>query len=879
MKSTLFLIFSLPFLVFNAYAQEKTYSAKRIQNPPRIDGLFDDEAWQEKDWGGDFIQFQPENGKAPSQKTEFVVTYDDDNIYVALKAYDTESDKIERRLTRRDGFEGDLLGVSFDSYFDQRTSFNFIVNAAGVKSDGIFTGDSSDDEDDTWDPIWDVKTKIHGDGWNAEMKIPLSQLRFGEKQQQVWGFNVMRNLFRKDEWNLWQNIPLDASGWVSLYGKLDGIDNIKPKKQLEIAPFIVGKTEFYEEEEGNPFADGNDWGMDAGVDGKIGLTNDLILDFAINPDFGQVEADPSEVNLSAFESYFQEKRPFFIEGNNITNFQMTPGNSPWSSDNLFYSRRIGKNPSYYPDLADEEYVDMPDNARILGAFKVTGKTKNGWSVGIIESLTNEEKALIDNKGTRRKETVEPFTNYFVSRLSKDINKGNTIIGGMFTSTNRSIKSEHLEFLPSSAISGGIDFTQYFKDRKYILSLHLVASQLRGSKEAIWEQQHSSIRYFQRPDADYLTLDPEATTLSGTGGNILFQKNANTGFRYMFNTTWRSPGLELNDVGFLRRGNTIFQFLWAGYSIDKPFSIFRSVSFNANQWSGWDFGANNLFNGGNISMSTEFKNFWSFGMGINREGESRSNTFLRGGPSFFSPGNWNVFARVGTNSRKKLRMFGGMFLNFEDHNASKSIGIFGDIIYRPSDRLSFSVEPELSVYKTKLQYVTEEEFEDEPRYIFGDMDQKTFSVTLRLDYNITPDLTIQYYGSPFVSGGLYSAYKRITDPKANDFSNRYHAFHNNEISYFPTDELYYIDEQASGSMDYSFEKPDFNFRQFQSNLVLRWEYVPGSVLYAVWSQGRTDVVSDGEFDFTNDVKSLFKVTPRDIFLIKLSYRFRAEQWFK
>ncbi|MEN8121232.1 MAG: DUF5916 domain-containing protein [Bacteroidota bacterium] len=861
------------------FAQNKTYTTKKVNpHPPKIDGVFDDEAWKKVDWENNFTQYQPNEGEAPSQKTSFKILYDDNNIYVAIKAFDNEPAKIERRMTRRDGWEGDKVGIQLDTYFDKRTAFVFIANAAGVKNDAIMTNDG-DDFDFSWDPIWEVKTGIDAEGWTAEMKIPLSQLRFGKKEEQTWGMQVVRDYFRESEFSIWKFIPQDASGWISQYGELHGIKDIKPQKQIEIAPYLMASYGNYEKEEGNPFATGNDYKFNAGLDGKIGITNDLILDFTINPDFGQVEADPSEVNLSAFETFFEERRPFFIEGKNITDFAITPGNSQWSQDNLFYSRRIGRRPHGSPDLSDGEYADIPENTKILGAVKLTGKTQNGWSVGIIESVTNKEYADIDyNGGERRKEIVEPLSNFFIGRVQKDINKGNTIIGGMFTTTNRKLEGDNLNFLPTNAITGGLDFKQYFKDRKYYMDLKLVASQVNGSEEAILEQQTSSRRYFQRPDADYLNIDSNLTSLSGTGGNLSFGKQSNSGFRFAFNATWRTPGIELNNVGYMRQANSIFQYIWAGYSFTKPFSIFRRININMNQWSGFDFGGLNLFNGGNISTWFQFKNLWSISSGYNVQLDGISNTELRGGPSMKEPGNRNVFLQIRTNRTKKLHSSFGFSHNKGNYQSYKSDRYWVDLTYRPVNNLSVTFEPGYSKRFSELQYVTESEFNSDPRYIMSNLDQETFDLTLRIDFNLTPDLTIQFYGSPFVSAGDYSEFKRVTDPKANEYSNRFNNYSSSEISYNPEgDGLYMIDESGDGNTDYSFDDPDFNFKQFRSNLVLRWEYIPGSVIYAVWSQGRTGYDTYGGFKYFDDMGDLFTVPPHNIFLVKISHRFRAERW--
>ena len=352
--SALVFVFSLCYFL-PALAQQKTYETKKVNSSaPVIDGAFDDEIWNSVEWEGDFVQREPYEGELPSQKTFFKILYDDNNLYVAIKAEDSVPDKIEKRLTRRDEFEGDWVAIGIDSYYDKLTAFSFAVNAAGVKNDLIVTNE--DMMDDTWDPVWYVKTTIDSEGWNAEMKIPYTQLRFADKKEHVWGLQVMRQLFRKEEFSAWKHVPVESSRWVSMFGELHGINNIKPRKEVEIIPYVMGNVERFEEEEGNPFATGKKFGYSAGVDGKIAVTNDLTLNFTVNPDFGQVEADPSEVNLTAFETFFPEKRPFFIEGSNIFNYSITNGGGPMSQDNLFYSRRIGRRPHHDPDLEDNEYA-------------------------------------------------------------------------------------------------------------------------------------------------------------------------------------------------------------------------------------------------------------------------------------------------------------------------------------------------------------------------------------------------------------------------------------------------------------------------------------------------------------------------------------------
>jgi len=866
------ILLSLQFANANSPVRKVYVTSNINPHPPVIDGKLDDPVWAKVPWAGDFIQRDPYEGKEPTQATAFKILYDEGNIYVAIKAYDNEPDKIERRMSRRDDLEGDWIEVQLDSYFDHRTAFCFMVNAAGVKGDLVIS-DDGDDRDDTWDPIWYVKADTDEQGWSAEMRIPLSQLRFGKKPDQIWGLQVSRRLHRKQETSNWQLIPQKKSGWVSRFGELQGIRGIMAQRQVELTPYTVGKTQRFEPEEGNPFATGSLSDLYGGVDGKIGLSSDLTLDFTINPDFGQVEADPSVVNLTAFETYYTEKRPFFIEGRNILSFQIMGGDGGFSKDNLFYSRRIGRSPQYDPDTEDEEYLDMPENTTIFGAFKITGKTKNGISVGIIDGIAAKENAQISYLEQRRDQVVEPVTNYFGFRLQKDYNEGNTIFGGMITATNRSIKNEELNFLHDAAYTGGFDFIHRWKKKIYYFSIKTVFSHVKGSKEAILKTQESSARYFQRPDTDHVWVDPDRTSLSGHGGTLNFGKGGNSGFRFSGGVTWRSPGLELNDMGYLRRADTILQWIWANYRISKPFSIFRQISFNFNEWMGWDFGGEQMFKGGNTGMWGELKNYWNFSLGMNRQVEGLSTSSLRGGPALRYPGGWNGWLFINSDSRKKLRYSVGTFFFYGDHDVSRMNGFEIGATFRPTKALSLSISPSYQFSMDELQYVNTLDLATGEKYIFARIEQKTMGLTCRLNLSLTPDLSIQFYGQPFISAGEYSEFKPITDSRAEKYEDRFHIFTENEIDYYPDTEEYNVDENLDGVVDYTFENPDFNFLQFRMNLVVRWEYIPGSSLYLVWSQGRTEDFSVGDFSFRKGMRDLFSLHPHNVFLIKFSYCFQ------
>jgi hypothetical protein len=458
------------------YLPKKQCQAFRIEQPPVINGDLDDPAWQFGTWEGDFTQFEPYADRPPSQPTEFKVAFDDMNLYLAIRALDSAPDSIVSRMGRRDNDDGDMVFVVFDSYHDLRTGFCFGVSAAGVRFDQIFSNNGQN-EDPSWDPIWQAKSKIHDWGWAAEMKIPFTQLRFKKNSAGVWGFDVARQIFRHREMSLWHPIPRNAPGMIHAMGELSGLQEIEPRRQFDLTPYGVISQNSYEPETGNPYATGSDQKLNFGLDGKVGVTNNLTLDFTINPDFGQVEADPSEVNLTAFESYFREKRPFFIEGNSITSFNVGLGDGDVGNDNLFYSRRIGRRPQGSLATGDGEYVMMPRFTPILGAAKLTGKTENGLSIGVLEAVTAETFARIDRNDTERRETVEPLTNYSLARLQKDFNKGNTIIGAAATNVARRLDGTLIDEMHHTATTGGLDITQYFSDRNYLLNARFTSVML------------------------------------------------------------------------------------------------------------------------------------------------------------------------------------------------------------------------------------------------------------------------------------------------------------------------------------------------------------------------------------------------------------------
>ncbi|MEM9673122.1 MAG: DUF5916 domain-containing protein [Bacteroidota bacterium] len=856
---------------------KKIYTTAAITNYliPEVDGKLDEAVWYQDEnstWATDFIQRMPNENTTPSEQTSFKIVYDSKYLYIGIRCYDATPDQINSRMSRRDGFNGDWVEVVFDSYHDLRSAFSFTVSAAGVKSDKSISLNGAK-EDLAWNPIWYTKSDVNQHGWTTEMKIPLSQLRFGDSPQQVWGLQVQRRLLRKEELSTWQRVPLNAPGWVSEFGELHGLINLKPQQQLEIQPFAVGSVQTFEKEPLNPYRNENITSMNFGLDGKVGVTNDLTLDFTVNPDFGQVEADPAAIALDGFQLFFEEQRPFFVENKNIFDYRFSAPiiGGIYSSDNLFYSRRIGRSPQAHVSPLPGEYVSANQQTTILGAVKFSGKTNKGLSVGVLESVTAPEYAEISGDEGVRRQLIEPTTNYFVGRVQQDFNHRNTFIGGIFTAVNRD-NNEYTNFLHESAYTGGVDIMHQWKDRTWYLSANLVMSHVKGSRKAILRTQTSIPHLFQREDASYATLDSTRTSLTGTGGDIKFGKAGNGHVQFESGLTWRSPGLELNDIGFMREAGVIQHYFGITYSSINSFGAFRNASVGYKHWINGDFDGNLNYIDWDIELNATFKNNWSATFGVFSQPHNYSNSLLQGGPRIQLAKQYGTWWGVTSDTRKKLfasysgwtKMGGsGSYYLLEN-----SIGL----TYQPVDRLSVSLRPKYTTINHRLQYNETQQYQGEPRYITSMLDQRTFSLPLRFNLVINANLAIQYYSEPFITTGKYRNFSYVAYTLSSIENDQLHFFTADQLSKDAISGDIEVDENRDGASDYHVSNPDFSFAQFRSNLVLRYEYRPGSEIFLVWSQG----VSDRGMPRNNLTEGLkeqvFRKTLDNTFLIKMTYRF-------
>ena len=841
-----------------------------------IDGTMDEAAWDAVEWTSDYVEFEPDVGTAPTEQTKMKIVYDDKNLYVAFKCYQADPSTIEKRMGRRDDFPGDWVEINIDSYNDDRTGFSFTASVSGVKGDEFISNNGN--FDDSWNPIWYLSTAVDADGWTAEIRIPLSQLRFGNNEEQVWGIQSTRRYFNNEERSVWQPLPANPPGWVSEFGELRGIKGIKPQKQLEIQPYTVGQLDTFEQEPGNPFRDGSDANLAVGLDAKIGITNDLTLDLTVNPDFGQVDADPGAIALDGFEIFFQERRPFFVENKNVFDFRVGGG-----ADNIFFSRRIGRTPQGFTtaDGAKGEFEDFPNNTTILGAAKFSGKTKGGLSIGALQSITAKEYADIEldtrqdvldgleQRGEKREELVEPFTSYSVVRLQQDFNDNNSYVGGIATYTKRNLEG-NLDFLRESAFTGGIDARHNWKDRKYYATGKFTFSNVKGSEEAIQLTQTSLTHLFQRVDASHVEVDPTKTSLSGTGGSFEVGKGGGGNWRYNFGGNFRSPEIELNDIGFLRQADQITQYANIRHLWNTPTTWFRQANIGLNQFTQYDFEGNYNRIQYELNSFVNWKNNWWSEFGAAHKPRIYSNTVLRGGPRW----RWNdenfFFLFSGTDGRKKFSTHVGYVKSQAGQNNFSFERYVLRFFYQPLNSLNLRLVTEYEKNPNKTQYVTESSFNGTPRYILGEIDNEALSMTLRVNYSINPNLTIQYYGQPFIFKAKYNNFNYVNNPVAEDLNDRVTWYGNNQISF--EDDVYTVDEDRDGAADYAFGNPDFAFVQFRSNLVVRWEYIPGSEIFLVWSQGIT-----GFGDVNNDFGSiidnqLLSARPQNTFLVKATYRF-------
>jgi hypothetical protein len=808
-----------------------------LSSPVTIDGRLTEAIWEQAPAIDEFVQREPAEGSNPSHKTDARLAYDESALYVAVRAYDSEPDRIVGMLTRRDQRSpSDWIKIVVDSYFDRRSAYEFGVNPVGVKLDRYYFNDGN--SDDSWDAVWDVEVARDKDGWTAEFRVPFSQLRFNNTTGGPVGFAVMRDVGRLAETSTWPLLSRNVNGFVSQFAEVRGLRMGGTPKKLELLPYTLGSLSL-DPASDNPLVERRDPAGSIGLDLKYALRPGLTLTATANPDFGQVEADPAVVNLDAFETFFQERRPFFVEGSGT--FQFNVDCNDGACTGLFYSRRIGRAPQGEADTDDEEHSEAPAAATIIGAAKLTGRVGK-FSVGALSAVTSEEEATIASGLTRRAEIVEPLSGYSVVRARREFaNQSN--VGLMFTSTNRRL-ADAVSFLPEDAYTGGVDYDVRLSPR-YNISGYWAGSRVQGSTEAITRLQKNNVHAYQRPDANHVEIDEEATALSGHSASVAFGKIGGEKTRFSSNLGFKSPGFDMNDLGFQRRADELNVSNWFQKRDNVPGRFTRSFVWNLNQWAGWNFAGDRTSSGGNVNMHWTWKNYSRTGYGINVHAAPLRDRITRGGPAVRGNRAMNVWYYFGSDSRRSVSFtYDGS--HDGDRKGSRRTSIQPNVTWRPTSATSITTGFRYNINNDDSQWVENEEEEGQPtRYVFGRLKQRTSSFTFRVNYTLTPTLSIQSYAEPFVSAGQYTSFKELVAGRAENYSERYRP--------------YVYSEDA-----------DFNIRSFRTTNVLRWEYKPGSSLFVVWQQGRSGDGDLGDFRFGRDFGGVFSAPANNVFLVKLSY---------
>ncbi len=842
--------------------------AVRTPSSVTVDGTLSEAAWQSAPVETTFIMRDPvENGR-PSQRTEVRVLFDDDAIYVGARMYDTAPDSIIARLSRRDvGVPADKFTVYLDPYHDQRSGYYFQINAAGTLFDGTLTND--DWSDDSWDGVWEGHAKIDRQGWTAELRIPFSQLRF--RDTSVWGINFGRFIQRSAEQD---NVVIrrkNASGFVSRFPHLVGL-SATPRRSIEVLPYLTNKAEMLQHAPHDPFHQGTRMEPAGGGDLRMGIGSGLTLNATVNPDFGQVEVDPAVVNLSDVESFFQEKRPFFVENSSIFDFGQQGASDYWGFNwpqpTFFYSRRIGRAPQ--GGVPDAEFSDVPVGTTILGAAKLTGKIGSAWNFGSLNAVTAREQAHLETGGFRNDAEIEPLTYYGVMRGLREFKNRQRGFGLMGTVAQRQFDGPGLEdqLNHQSVMSGFDGWTFLDKNQEWVISGWSAMSYVQGTQARISALQQSSRHYFQRPDAPEVTFDPNATSLTGFGSRYYLNKQKGKSFLNAA-VGFMDPRFDVSDVGFQTRSDVINSHVGAGYKWTNTTKWRKYQDVMGAVFESWDFAGNPIWGGGYAAGSTEFYNNYSWNYSVAYNPETITNRLTRGGPLMKNKPGYEATMYFDTDNKDMLFYSISGYSYTQPEAAALNWNVFPAVEWKPVSNLVFSVGPGYEKVKSTAQYVTT--FQDASatdtfgaRYVFANLDQTTVSANLRLNCSFTPNLSVQLFAQPLISSGRYTDYKELAFPRSYAFRH-----YGSNTTFDPATGQ--VDPDGPGPIT-AIARPDLNFKSLRGNAVLRWEYVPGSTLYLVWTQERTDNEDQGEFNLGQNTRRLLKADANNIFLAKVSYYF-------
>ncbi|HKW40337.1 MAG TPA: DUF5916 domain-containing protein [Gemmatimonadales bacterium] len=811
-------------------------SAVRATTAVVIDGRDDDEVWRRAPAITQFREFQPKEDGDPRFPTEAKVAYDDRNLYVFIRAFDPHPDSILKLLARRDVRAAtDQLKIMIDSYHDRRNGFEFAVNPAGVKRDYAIYNDAQ--EDDAWDAVWDVATQVDSLGWTAEFRIPLSQLRYVPRDTNTFGFGVWRDIQRYTERESWPVYRNSQAGISSQLGELTGLVGLPSPRRPEVAPYLVTKNVSV------PTSIGFDRSqkVTGGADLKYGVTSNLTIDATINPDFGQVEADPAVLNLTAFETFFKEQRPFFVQGAGIFRFDVNCSQVNCNSERLFYTRRIGRAPQL--GFGDP---NSPTATTIYGATKLTGRLPGGQTIGVMDAITQRAAGTLDS-------TTEPTTNYAVVRAQQDFRNSESGVGAMLTATNRSVDPRTDNFLRRSAYVGAVDFRHRFLHSTYQISGSLDLSHVAGSSSAIALTQLDPVHFYQRPGAG-VSFDSTRTSLTGDAEELLFGKVGGGVTRFETSYLRRSQGFEVNDLGFLLQADQQSWNTWFGLQSLHPSAIYQQAFWNFNWWQYWTAAGTPVERAANTNVHIQLNNrsFLHSGITAGQLGTTFCDRdCTRGGPALRVDPYISAWAEWDGDGRPAFVPYVWFIYNRADGGRSSKFNGNVQATYRIASQVSTSLT--LSATHNVKDVQPRPSIRDSAgttHYLFAYLNQNEVSLTGRVDYTLTTVLTLQLYAQPFVSKGAFSNVREKADPNAAAYQDRYKTYADTAVTNHPG---------------------GFNFKLFNSTVVLRYEYRPGSTLFVVWTQGREGFVPDeGSRSMSGNFRDLFDLHPVNTFLVKASY---------
>ncbi len=835
---------------------KRVYQAVRLTGAaPVIDGQLDDACWRDlAEWQGEFRQLTPNYQARPTHPTQIKILYDHRHVYVAMRASDDPIAARSRQAGNRDAFVGDIMGVTFDSYHDLRTGFEFDLTASGQKLD-LRLG--NDDWDTTWNAVWTGKVAHDEHGWTAEFLIPLSQLRYDPKNT-VWGLHAWRWIDRKKEESNWNPLANDDSGLVKSFGELHGMTDLPNPRRVELLPYVSARIE-------TEPAHARRSDFKAGLDAKIGLTSNITLDASLWPDFGQVEADAAVMNLTAFETFQTEKRPLFLEGKDIFDFT-------FGDDRVFYSRRIGQPPSYRPaGLAG----DYPTETTLLGALKVSGKTGQGFAFGALAAATEREAVTVMDANGGRSLEVMPRAVDVVVRGQQDLRRGDTVVGGILTHVRREIGTDELAArLPEEATTVGVDAIHYWGQRTYFAQAKAVGTLVRGDPRAISRLQLSSARYYQRPIDGRSDYDPTREELSGSGWQLSAGKASGGRWRWSENLAVKAPGLEFNDLGYLAKADRVEQGTEITYVVKEPKGWYRTFEIELEQYSHWTTRDEHLGSGVEASASVDFRNKWEAAASLALQGEGNDPVALRGGPMVRLPAHVGWSASLSSDSTKRLagKIYAKGTEARDEVFSSGSVG--AKITARPWPALMVSLQADATEQADRQRYIAPTAIggggASSSEWFVSHLEGRSRSLALRAEWHLRPELSVQYYGNPFGSTVRQSEFRRVVAPQAREFDRRFGAvlpavFENGR---------YLIDASGDGVADWALADPDNNGASFHSNLVVKWEYRRGSMLYFVWAQQREGAEAGRGVDAWSALSDLRGRAPSNQFMVKLTYWFSA-----